>query len=209
MADELQALFDRIDKEAIRKAEADKAKILADAKAEAERIVAQANEEAAQAKAAAAAEAETMRKKSEEALRQAGREILLEVRGEFERRVAGAVASLLKATLKPEALAGILATVCGNYLAKNGSTDDISALVPAEQLAVLEDAVKAQLAAELKAKVSLAPSKALSGGFQLKFNGADVVYDFSDAALAEAIAAHLSPALGALITQPESAAPAK
>ena len=41
--------------------------------------------------------------------------------------------------------------------------------------------------------------KALANGFKLVFSGEDVVYDFSDEALTEAISAHLSPALGAIL----------
>ncbi len=200
MADELQALFDRIDQDALQKADAERVKILEAAKAEAAKIVADAKEKAAGMIAEAEAENATMKQKSEEALRQSGREILLEVRAELEKRVAQAVSSVLKATTQGQALAGVIATLCSNYLAKNGAVDKISLLVPAAELAVLENSVKAQLAAELRAKVTLSPSKNLTGGFQLSFNGDDVVYDFSDAALAEAIAAHVSPALGALIT---------
>lgn len=199
MADELQALLDRIDRDGIQRGEAEKEKIISAAKAEASAIVSAAQEQAAKLVSDAQSETAMMRQKSEEAIRQSGRQILLEVRNELQSRVQGAVSSLLKSELHPHAVAEIITTLCTSYLEKNGNEEKLDVLVPAAQLEALTDAVKAQLAASLRERVSLAPSKSLANGFKLSFSGSDVQYDFSDEALTEAIAAHLSPALGALI----------
>lgn len=202
MADELQALFDRIDQDALKKADEQCAQRLAAAQKDAAKIIADARAQAAAIVAAAKSDAATMQQKSEEALRQSARELFLELRAELQKRISSAVTSLLRGqSLAPEALSGIIAQICSGYLAKQGETTDIALLVPAEQLTALESAVKAQLAEELKARVSFAPSKAFAAGFQLSFRGDAVLYDFSDESLAEAIAAHVSPALGALITK--------
>ena len=199
MADELQALLDRIDRDGIQRGEAEKEKIIAEAKIQAAAIVDEAQKKAAKMVADAKAETEMMRQKSEEAMRQSGRQILLEVRNELQSRVQGAVASLLKAELHPNAVAEIIATLCTNYLAKQGNEENLAVLVPECQLDALASAVKAKLAENLRERVSLAPSKALANGFKLSFSGSDVLYDFSDEALTEAIAAHLSPSLGAIL----------
>ena len=86
-----------------------------------------------------------------------------------------------------------------DYLAKQGNEGDLTVLVSGDQLDLLAVAVKAKLADSLRQRVTLAPSKALANGFKLVFSGEDVVYDFSDEALTEAISAHLSPALGAIL----------
>ena len=199
MADELQALLDRIDRDGIQRGEAEKEKIVAAAKAEAAAIVASAKEQAAKMVSDAAAETERMRQKSEEALRQSGRQILLEVRNELQSRVQGAVSGLLKTELRPGSVADIIAKLCENYLAKHGNEGDLTVLVSGEQLDFLAGTVKAKLAEQLRERVSLAPSKSLANGFKLIFSGEDVVYDFSDEALIEAISAHLSPTLGAIL----------
>lgn len=200
MADELQALLDRLDKEGVQKGEAEKARLIAEGEAEAKAILDDAKAKASAMVAQAESECAMMRQKSEEALRQSGRQVLLQVRQELESRVQSAVGTLLKAEVKPGVLGQIIAQICGAYLKDNGNTDDLSVLVPAESLSVLEESVKAALAEQLRARVNLKPDKRLSGGFKLSFSGSQVVYDFTDEALAEAIAAHLSPALGALIT---------
>ncbi len=199
MADELQALLDRIDRDGIQRGEAEKEKIVAAAKAEATALVAAAQEQAAKLVADAQAETTRMRQKSEEAMRQSGRQILLEVRNELQSRVQGAVASLLKAELPAHSVAEIITTVCSNYLQKHGNEENLAVLVPESQLEALSSAVKSKLAEQLRERVSLAPSRSLANGFKLKFEGSDVLYDFSDEALTEAIAAHLSPTIGAIL----------
>ena len=201
MADELQALFDRINEDAITRGEQEREKLVSAGREEAARLVAEAKEEAARVVAEAKSEAETMKRKSEEALRQSGREIMLEVRAELERRVSGAVSALLKETMTGEQLGSIIAQLCNAYLAKSGAEESIQVLLAPAELEAVTAIVKSKLAADLQANVSLAPSRGLAGGFQLSFSGSDVRYDFSDEAFTEALAAHLAPALGAVITR--------
>ena len=201
MADELQALLDRLDKEGIRRGEEERERIVSKAREEAAGILSDAKEKASKMVSDAEASCAPLRQKSEESIRQSGRQVLLQVRRELESRVQGAVESLLKSELKPGVVAGIVAKLCEEYVKASGNEDRISVLVPEGELEELRAAVSAALAASLRERVVLKPDKRLSGGFKLSFGGAgQVVYDFSDEALAEALASHLSPALGALIT---------
>ena len=201
MADELQALLERIDRDGIRKGEEEAAKIISQAQSEAEKIVSDAKAEATKLLSDTRLECETMRQKSEEALRQSGRQLLLEVRETLSERVSAAVGNLLKASLDTNAVAGIIADLCRSFVQKEGNETDIRVLVSASQLSALEESVKAQLASDLREHVTLAPSRALASGFKLVFTGSDVVYDFSDDALVDAISTHLSPALTAIIAE--------
>jgi len=201
MADELQALLDKIDREGIQKGEAAAQRLISKAEADAAAIIAKAQSEAAELKRAALSENATMKEKSELALRQAAREVLLELRCQLEKRVSSAVGSLLKATMTPGAIAPVIASLCENYLKNAGNNGSIEVLVSAEQLATLENAVKATLADSLRGNLSFAPNRYLAAGFKLIFKGEDVMYDFSDEALCEAIASHISPALTAILTE--------
>lgn len=200
MADELQALLDRLDRDGIRKGENEAARIVEEAKAEAKRIVEAANEEAQRLTAAAKAQCATMQQKTEAALRQSARQVLLEVRHELEERVKNAVAALLRSVMDPGAVAECIARLCLEYFRTAGANDSLTVLLPADRAAVLAEAVKAQLADDLHSRVNLAPSPELSGGFKLAFSGNDVVYDFSDEALVEALSAHLSGSVAGVLT---------
>lgn len=199
MAEELQALLEKINRDGLRKAEETKGQILAAARKEAEAIEAAAKVQAEKLIAEARREAELLQQKSEQALRQAARNVLLELRGELSGRVREAVTGLLQASLDTEATARIIADLCRGYVERNGAESRLEILVPAADLQVLESSVRAKLAENLRENVNLLPGKALSGGFTLRIKGSDVVYDFSDTALAEAIAAHLGPRIVAII----------
>lgn len=200
MADELQSLLDKITEGELKKAEEEKGKLLAQAKAEAAEIVRQAKEEAASIKEAAGKEATMLQQKGEEALKQASRDVLLSLRAELEKRVSQAAESLMKSALAPEALAGIIAKLVTGFVQSNGQCDELKVLLSADELASVEAALKAQLGEGLKANCVLAPSPTVSGGFKLVFSQTGIVYDFSDKALAETVAAGLGPKLAAIIT---------
>ncbi len=200
MADELQALLERLDKEGVRKGEEERERLVAQAQEEAAQILAQAREKAQAMVSQAESECQTLRQKAEDSIRQSGRQVLLQVRQELKERVEGAVRLLLKSQLKPGVVGGIVGQLCQGYLREEGRQGNLTVLVPEASWKELEEAVRATLGAELLKRVSLKPDKRLAGGFQLSLQGEQVLYDFTDEALAEAIAAHLSPALGALIT---------
>ncbi|NLF92858.1 MAG: hypothetical protein GX564_03135, partial [Oligosphaeraceae bacterium] len=158
MADELQALLDRIDEEGLKKAEAKQSALLTQAQKEAEAIVAEAREQAAKIVAEAGREAELLEQKSEQALRQAARDVLLGVRAELAGRVQQAVGVLLRESLDTKGVAAIIAQLCEAYLKSQGEQDNIEVLLGAEQFTALESAVKAQLADDLQKHCVLTPA---------------------------------------------------
>ena len=189
MADELQALLDKITEDELKKADEEKTKILAQAKAEAAAIVDGAKKEASM-----------LQQKGEEALKQASRDVLLSLRAELEKRVGQAAESMMKSSMEPKALADIIAKLISGFIQNDGKTDDIKILLNHDEIAIVEEALKAQLGKELQANVALAPAPAVVGGFKLLFKQSGIVYDFSDKALAETVAAGLGPKLAAIIT---------
>ncbi len=201
MADELQALLNKIDEEGLKKTEVKRAALLSQANKEAENILDEAREQAEKILADARREAQLLEQNSEQALRQAARDVLLGLRSEMEKRVRQAVENLLKDSLPGKDLAGIISSLCTSYLTGQGEQARLEVLLEPGQFAELEGAVKSSLAEDLRKRCSLAPAKNLSGGFKLVFKGSDVLYDFSDQALAEAIAAHLSPRIAGILTE--------
>ncbi|NMA43631.1 MAG: hypothetical protein GX946_09655 [Oligosphaeraceae bacterium] len=199
MADELQALLQKIDEEGLKKTEAKSARLLAQAEQEAEAIVEQARAQGTEIIEAARREAELLRQNSEQALRQAARNVLLDLRRALEERLRQAVESLVQASLPSDQLAKVIATLCTAYLSGDGKEDRLEILLPEPQYKELEAAVNAALAADLRQNCELSPSRAISGGFKLVFKGKDVLYDFTDKALAETMAAYLSPKITGIL----------
>ena len=200
MADELQALLDKITDQELQKTEAEKAKILSQAKEEADATVQKAKEEAKSIVENAKREAAILQQKGEEALRQSSRDVLLSLRSELEKRVKQAAESLLNANMKPTTIADIVSKLIVNFVKADGSSDNIQILLNPDDVAMVEEALKASLADNLRANCALAPSHAVNGGFKLLFKDAGVMYDFTDKALAETVAAGLGGKLASVIT---------
>jgi len=199
MADELQALLDRITDDELKKVDAEKERILAEAKKEAAEIIRQAQAEADATRAAASKDADMFAKKGQEALHQASRDILISLRAQLESRVGKAINDLIRGSAKGVELGKIITSLITGFLQSNGKQDDIRILVANDDLVKVEAAVKAAVAEDLRAHVELAPAHAITGGFKLAFRESAVVYDFTDQALAETVAAYVSPKVAAVI----------
>ena len=201
MADELQALLDRISEEEIKKAEAQCEKILSAAKTEAAEIVASAKTEAEALKAAAQKESEMLLEKGKESLRQASRDLLISLRSELEKRVTRTVENLMSATMSGPALAELIAKVIVGFKKSDGSVDDLKILLSADEFATLENQVKAALAEDIKQHCELAPLPGITGGFKVVFKENGIVYDFTDKSLAESICGSVTPKLAAILSE--------
>ena len=79
MAEELQSLLDRIQAEGVDKAKAEAARIVEEAERKAADVVAEAGRKAADLRAKAEEEARVLQARSEQSLRQAARDVVLEV----------------------------------------------------------------------------------------------------------------------------------
>lgn len=199
MADELQALLNRIHEDGLKKAESERHALLEKAAADARRLLAEAKVEAGRIIAAAQHEAELLRDKGEQSLRQAARDVLLSLRGELGQRVAAVARTACGNALDPAVLAGVLTDLIRRFAELGGREQRFEVLLNPAQTAAVEQALSAALAADLRTRVDLSPVPSLKAGFRLRVSGSDVIYDFSDEALAEAMAAFLSPKLAAMV----------
>lgn len=200
MADELQALLERISEEELKKADSEKEKIISQAKEEADEIIRQAKAVAQKTLDKATHDAEMQRQKGEESLRQASRDVLINLEKQLKSRVQQAAEELVKSTMNPALVADAIQKLITEFASRNGDTDDIKVLLNPEDLSAVEDALKATLAENLKANCTLSPSNTISGGFRLKFEESGIIYDFTDKSLADTLAEGLGPKLASIIT---------
>ena len=200
MADDLQALLNKINEEGLKKAEQTKADIIAKAEADAKAIIKKAQEEADDCRAKAQADSQILVQKGEEALRQAARDMMLSLRQQLQSRVKTAVLQLMDATLDAQQMPCVIAQIVESYLQKDGNEDNLELLVNPQQLDVLSSAVKAKLADNLKERCEFSPAPTVANGFKLAFKDNDVLYDFTDQALADAVASYVGPRIAAALS---------
>ncbi|MDD4540520.1 MAG: hypothetical protein PHT80_16035, partial [Lentisphaeria bacterium] len=121
MADELQALLDRLSEQELKKVDTQRQDIIAQAKKEADDIIKEAKNKASQIVSDAEKESSLLAVKGEEALRQAARDVLLALRDELEKRVRKAALDVLKTTLGDSTqFATIISQVVSAYLTQSG-----------------------------------------------------------------------------------------
>ena len=190
MAEELQQLLEKIQRDGVDKANAEAAAIVAKAKAEAEAIVKKAQEDAAAAEAKGKADAEAYAARARETISQAARDTVLKVREDVTKLLTQLLAQNVSAALATEAVP--LAAAAVKELV-SGSGAEVAAS------AKLVDALRAQLAAQAQNGVKVVADEMTGAGFTVKLDNGRVEHDFTDAAISEALAQRLRSDLAALL----------
>ena len=190
MAEELQQLLEKIQRDGVDKANAEAAAIVAKAKAEAEAIVKKAQEDAAAAEAKGKADAEAYAARARETISQAARDTVLKVKEDVTKLLTKLLAQNVSAALATEVVP--LAAAAVKELV-TGSGAEVAAS------AKLVDALRAQLAAQAQNGVKVVADEMTGAGFTVKLDNGRVEHDFTDAAISEALAQRLRADLAKLL----------
>ncbi len=199
MAEELQSFLDRIQQEGIKSGEDEAKNIIAEARAEAGLIIKRAKIESEEALRLAEKEADQLVAHGKEALRLAARDTLLSLRHELKTKMESLFRHLAGETLSPENTAAIIADIITKYHAAGIESLQIEVLLTPEQCQALEADLLSRLGSRLAETARISPVPGISGGFQLRIAGEEIIYDFTDEALAEALSTFLSPKIVALL----------
>lgn len=191
MAEELQQLLEKIQRDGVDKANAEAAAIVAKAKAEADAIVKKAQEDAAAAEAKGKADAEAYAARARETISQAARDTVLKVKDDVTKLLTQLLKESVTAALATEAVP--LAAAAVKELVTGSATAEIAAS------AKLVDALRAQLAAQAQGGVKVVADEMTGAGFTVKLDNGRVEHDFTDAAISEALAQRLRADLAALL----------
>ena len=191
MAEELQQLLEKIQRDGVEKANAEAAAIVAEAKAEAEALVKEAQEVAAATEAKGKVDAEAHAKNARETLGNEARKLVGQVRNDITRLFTALLAQDVSAALATEAVP--LAAAAVKELVSGDATAEVAVSKK------LVDAIRAQLAAQAQGGVKVVSDETTGAGFTVKLENGRVEHDFTDAAIAEALAQHLRPDLAELL----------
>lgn len=195
---QLQELIDKIKKDGVVTAEAEAAKIVEASEKKAEGIIADAQAKAAEIIKNAKAETERMEKASEEAIIQAGRNMLLS----FKDSLIGELDGLIKAETEKAESKEVLTKLIPETVkawAKKADASELSVLLSEKDLKTLESALTSELKAEVSKGLEIKPDKTLSAGFRIGVKNGAAYYDYSADSLAEMFAAYLNPKVAALL----------
>ena len=199
---QLQELIDQIKKDGVQAAEAQAEAIITAAKAEADKIVADAKAEAEKLVADAKAENERTVKSAEDAIRQAGRNLLISFRESVTKELKAIAGENVNAVYSSDAFAALIVKAVECWAAKPDA-EDISVILNADDLASLEQTVLAALKAKMLGGVTLKANDNLDGGFRIAVKDGAAYYDYSAEAVTDMLANYLSPRVTALLKEAE------
>lgn len=189
---QLGELIEQIKKDGVEAAEAEAKSIIDSANADAEKIIASAKSEAEKILANAKLENERMVKSSEDAIRQAGRNLLISFRESVARELKAITEESVTAVYSSDALSEIIIQVIVS-LAVDPENDDIAVVLNEKDIAALEEHLLAGIKEKMLSGVTLKASENFDGGFRIVLNNGSAYYDYSTDAVVDMLSNYLTP----------------
>lgn len=196
----VEELIDRIKKDGVAAAETSASEKIAQAQKEADKIILNAKEEAEKILRQAKEETARLEKASEDAIKQAGRNILLSFRDSITKELSAIVSKEVADSYSKETLARLVPEVVKEWV-KNDGAEDVSVLLNEKDLKAAEADIKAALKAEIAKGLTLKPDNSISSGFRVGVKDGAAFYDYSAEAVADLFSSYLNPRVAALMKE--------
>ncbi len=197
---QLQELIQQIKKDGVEAAENQAANILSAANAEAQKIISDAKAEAKKLISDAKEENARLVCVSEDAIRQAGRNLLISFRDSVNKELNAIIGDEVKAVYSSEAFAGIIAEAAAQLSQDNG---DMSVILNSKDIEKVEKSLLAALKEKAVNGVTLKPNDDFNGGFRILVNGGRAYYDYASKEVTDMLSAYLNPRVTALMKEAE------
>lgn len=199
MAEDLQHLIDKIQSEAVSKAESQAADIQSKAKEKAAAIVKEAEEKAAALIAKAEVDAQQYTERSIRTLEQVGRDLLISIGQGVENILSDLVGESLDEAMSIDVIQQMLVHMAENYISRGGKERRMEVLVNPEDQQQLIKFYSDRYRGKLGESIEIRPDKGVSKGFRVSFVDEHARHDFSKEAIAEALSNFLRPHLSEII----------
>lgn len=197
---QLQKLIEQIKKDGVAVAEAEAKNIVETAQAEAQKIIADAHAEADKILANAKSENERMVKSSEDAIRQAGRNLLISFRESVARELNAVISENVNAVYSSDALSELIIKIV-EKLAVNSDVGDIEIILNEKDADELQSLILSAIKEKMLKGVTLKPNNNFDGGFRIAVNNGSAYYDYSAEAVVDMLSNYLSPKITKLLKE--------
>ena len=197
---QLKELIDQIKKDGVEAAESEAQTILKAANDEAEKIILNAKAEAKRILQEAKKENERMVKSSEDAIRQAGRNLLISFRESVTRELNAIIGENVTAVYSSDAFAGLIISIVESW-AKKPDAEDIAVILNTQDLNKLEETLLAVLKEKMLKGITLKANDNFDGGFRIAVNNGSAYYDYSAEAVVDMLSNYLSPKVTELLKE--------
>ena len=200
---QLQELIEKIKQDGVKTAEAEAKAILKSANEKAEKIIADAKAEAEKLVLNAKQQNERTVKSGEDAIRQAGRNLLISFRESVTKELEAILNNGVLEAYSPKNLTELIIKVVEAW-SKNTEASDISIILNSNDLKEVEGTLLSALKEKMLQGVTLKANDNFDGGFRIAVNQGQAYYDFSAEAVTDMLSAYLSPKVSALLKEAET-----
>lgn len=201
---QLQDLVDKIKKDGVKSAESSAAKIIAEAESKAASIIAEAESKADNIIKSAKAETERMEKASNDAIIQAGRNLIISFRDGINKELSALVNEKVLDVYDKDLMKKLIPDTVKAW-ANNPDSSDLSVLLSPKDLKVLESTLKTSLKAKISKGLVIKSDSSLSSGFRIGSKDGSAFYDFSAEEVANLFSAYLNPKVTELMKKAATA----
>ena len=197
---QLQELIEQIKNDGVAVAEAKAQDIVTKAEAEAEKIIADAKAQADKILANAKIENERMVKSSEDAIRQAGRNLLISFRESVSRELNAVISENVNAVYSSDTLAELIIKIV-EKMALNSDVENIEIVLNENDASKLQELLLSAMKEKMIKGVTLKPNNNFDGGFRIAVNNGGAYYDYSAEAVVDMLSNYLSPKITELLKE--------
>lgn len=195
MAEELQHLIERIQREAVDTGAQKASELLAQAKEQAATLVRTAEQQAQALIQKAEQDALQYTQRSQQTLNQAARDVLIGVGQGVESIFSRLVTEGVQQALTPEAMRDLLVKMMESY----AGAGKVEVLVNPKDQEKLLAHVRAALRDRMQQGLTVSGDERVLKGFQVSLDGGRVKHQFTPEAIAEALSNYLRPALAEIV----------
>ncbi len=199
MAEELEHLIEKLQSEAISKAESQAADIVAKAKQKAAAEVKEAESKAQEILAQAERDAEQYTERSIRTLEQVSRDLLISVGQGVENILDDLVGESLDEAMSIDIVKDMLVRMAETYITRNDKERRVGLLVSPEDQEALVKFYAERYRKKLGDSIEIRPDRSISKGFRVSFKDEHAHHDFTKEAIAEALSRFLRPHLAEII----------
>lgn len=201
MAEELQHLIERIQREAVDTGERQAAEILAKAKQQAAALIAEAEQKAQARLEKAERDAELFTERSLQTLRQASRDLLISIGQGVENIISNLAAEAADASMDYQTVQEMLVKLAEAYVGRTDRERRIELMVSPQDQARLIHFFKDKYHDKLQHGLVIQGDERIFKGFKVSLADGRVTHNFTPEAIAEALANFLRPHLAEIVYQ--------
>lgn len=189
---QLQELIDKIKSDGVAAAEEKATNIITEAEKKAQLIVTEAQKKADTLMQQAKTENSRMEKASVDAIRQAGRNVLISFRDSILAQLTSIIQQDTSKALSSEILPKLIPEVLKKWL-ETEDVASISVLLSKKDIDTVQGALATSLKAEIAKGLVIKANDSIADGFRIGVKNGEAFYDFSSESVASLFSAYLNP----------------